>query len=509
MPDRTPSRVPLRHLLAVAGAVFVFLFARAMMRFHDLDEHQFVAPPALLVQEGLLPYADYPYFHMPTLIYAQGVLLACCSWPLLAARTLSVACGTATVLLLFCHGWRLLAGVPTARHWLLSGGPCLVFLTSRLFTYTNGWAWNHDAATLCMLGALLLNLRGLERGRVAPIALAGLLFGLAAGVRLSFALAFVPLAASVCLSRSPLTRRQRAVAVSLAALAAVVALLPAVVHLARHRDAFLFGNLGYARLNTEFYARSSSAAISLPGKAYHLAQTFLTDPGNAVLLLLAVAGAWRAPRWVVLGLLPFLLIGAWGPSPTQYQYYYMLLPFLLVTAQYGVAAASTDPAAERRWRRLVWLGVLVAALPGLPRWYWHVVYLPRPDAWVPVRVHRMGEWVREHVPDSGRVLTLEPGVPLEAGVRVYPEYTVGRFVMHVGELMTSPQRSRYGMAWGEQLDELLRQRPPEAVLVQRRIEHLAVPLREYAYRNGFELHRSPDGQYDLWVRPAGVTTARR
>jgi len=35
-----------------------------------LDEHQFVAPPVLLADEGALLFVDYPYFHMPTLGHA-------------------------------------------------------------------------------------------------------------------------------------------------------------------------------------------------------------------------------------------------------------------------------------------------------------------------------------------------------------------------------------------------------------------------------------------------------
>src|SRR5262249_51328893 len=132
-------RVPAFILLAVV--VFLLLFARSMYRPLDLDEHQFVAPPALLVRQHAQPYLDYPYFHMPNLVYLYAGLTGWVPYKLLAARTVSALCGTATVLLLLLAGWRAL---PTARPFsrlAIAGGLVLTFATSRLFTYTSGWSW--------------------------------------------------------------------------------------------------------------------------------------------------------------------------------------------------------------------------------------------------------------------------------------------------------------------------------------------------------------------------------
>jgi hypothetical protein len=520
-PQPDPDDLPTRRFACLTAAAFVLLFARSMTRSHDLDEHQFVAPPALLLHQGLLPYADYPYFHMPTLIYLYAAVQAWCGWPLLTARLVSVACGTATAALLFLHGWRLLSGLPQRRRWLLAGGLPLIFLTSRLFTYTNGWGWNHDPAALCMLGAVLLHLRGLRQGRLAPFAWAGLLVGLAIGIRLSFGLAFVPLGLSVCFSRSPLTPRRRLAALGLAAAACALALGPALWALLRDTRTFLFGNFGYPLLNTRYYRQLPCGAMTPAGKLYHFAQTFLTDPGNAVLLACAAYACWRCLRSaairrsplrpalvLLLGLLPWLALGALGPTPTQYQYYCMLLPFFLLLTLYAIAAEDGDPTRQARWGRLVALGVL-AAVPGLARWYWPVVELARPGRWAPVQVHRVGGWVREVTPPGGQVLTLEPGVPLEAGVPVCADYAVGRFIMHIGPLVTPQERRRHALLWGERLAERLRERPPDAVLVHGRTRALAEPLLDFARRHGYEAHRCPHDDYELWRRPDPVVTAAR
>jgi hypothetical protein len=493
-----------------------------MTRFHDLDEHQFVAPPALLLRQGSLPYLDYAYFHMPTLIYLYAGLMACCPYKLLAARLLSVACATTAVWLLFRHAWRALAGQPAPTRWLVAGGLTLVFLSSRLFTYASGWAWNHDSSVLCLLGALLLHFRGLERGRVWPFMLAGLLLGLAIGIRLSFALAFLPLGLSVCLSRSSLTPRQRVTALALAALATALALVPAWVPLVCYPDRFFFGTLTYPRLCGLFYRGFQTTAMTPAGKLLHLAQTFLTDPGNAVLLLLALVALARAltrpairqsplrPRLVVAaGLLPFFAVASCGMTPTQYQHFYLLLPILFLVAVYAIAAEVGTERVGPRWRRLVLAGVIVAAVPGLPRWYWPVIELPRPDHWVPVRVHRLGEWVRAHTAPGDRVLTIEPAIPLEADVEVYPPFAVGRHVVHVAPLATAEERGRQHLPWGETLEGLLAERPPDAVLLHRPTAGAVPEFRALAEGRHFRPFRTPDGDYELWVRERPVSPAQR
>src|SRR5260370_7287 len=125
--------------------------------------------------------------------------------------------------------------------------------------------------------------------------------------------------------------------------------------------------------------------MTLPGKVGHFFQTFLTGPGNAVLLIGYVYAAgfafvryrpWRRPEghaWVLLvALFPFLYAGVAGPSPTQYQYLYMLLPFMTLTLFAALARERDDPAALARWRWWALAGLGLALGPRLPRGDWPV-----------------------------------------------------------------------------------------------------------------------------------------
>jgi hypothetical protein len=497
--------------------MFLLLFSRAMTRDLDLDEHQFVAPPLLLLHQHVHPFADYPYFHMPGLVYVYAALFHYLPYPLLTARLFSVVCGTATVLLLFLAGWRLVAqnGGNARTCWTIAGGLSATFLTSRLFTYTNGWAWNHDSAVLCAVIAFLCHVRGLSSGHLLPFVAAGFCVGLAIDFRLSLAVCFVPFVLSLAIAAMPVSRRL--LALSGAALAALVACLPACIFLFEAPRAFLFGNLQYPQLNTRFYQQAGSGAMNLPGKAYHLAQTFVADPGNLVVLLLFFAAvvyllrprATKSPRagevYLLLGLVVALLIGSWGPTPTQYQYYYQMLPFLVLTIFY---AAAGQPETSRHWIRGIGIAAIVAVATGLPRWYWPVIRIASPQRWTTFAVHDASLWLKDHTPPGGRVLTTDLAVPLEAGIAVYPEYAVGRHVLHVGSYLSPQERRTLQIAWGEELRRVLAERPADAVFVDRRVLGDSAALIEYARARGFQPIGSPDGGYELWVAPV-VDVARQ
>src|SRR5438046_10733796 len=101
---------PSRAWLALAGAVLVILLlliARARCKRLAHDEHQFIASAALLSRRSLLPYRDYPHFHMPYLIAVYAILFRLSDHLLLTTRLFSTACGFVTVALVGCISWRL------------------------------------------------------------------------------------------------------------------------------------------------------------------------------------------------------------------------------------------------------------------------------------------------------------------------------------------------------------------------------------------------------------------
>ena len=147
----------------------------------DHDGAQFVAPGALYAREGLLPYRDYPYFHMPNLLFLYAAVYRVTDHLLLAARVLSTAFGLATVAALFFAAARMFRDrTPTVR-WMVAGGSALLLATNPLFTFTSGRAWNHDLPVLLtLLATLTLSVAPGGRRELLLAGVVGVLIGAAA-----------------------------------------------------------------------------------------------------------------------------------------------------------------------------------------------------------------------------------------------------------------------------------------------------------------------------------------
>jgi hypothetical protein len=412
----------------------------------------------------------------------------------------------------------LLDRTPTKTRWILAGGLTLIFFNCRLFTYTSGWAWNHDTAVLCSLGAFLLHTRGMRRASLASIAAAGFFAALAAGIRLTFAPIFLPLILSLLLGPSPFIRRQRGLALLLAAIAALVALSPAIWLATIAPQKFLFGNLGYPRLSTMYYAGWDHHGMTFTGKILSMLQTFVADPGGNPFLLAAFIaavfypplpayqerGQIRAEFRLVLGILAALWIGVMAPTPIQQQYNYMLVLFMVLAIFYSLAAI-TSAAALQNCTRIIAVAAIIIGGIGLPRWYWPLIDLPLPSRWKPVMQHRTAQWIASQTGPAARVLTIESAVPLEAGLQIYPEYAVGRFIFLVQRFQSPQLRSKYDMVGPQELPEMLAQHSPDAVFarIQLHLQDQAdEPLILYAQQHHFRPITSPDGQYRLWLAPS-------
>lgn len=503
-PFPSPARV-----LAVAGVVFVLLAARAVNRDFDPDEHQFLAP-ALLAAQGLRPYVDFPMFHMPGLVPVYRVVTAFGDNALLAVRLFSAALGTLDAVLVLSAACTWLTGFAPAVRWRFGLALVAVMLSARVFTYTNGLAWNHDPSIAPLLAAALLFLHALRTGRITLALPVGLLIGLSISIRLSTAPALAAFGLGALILPAAATWRARLGACVLAGLGAAAALAPSAFAFARAPDRFVFGNLTYPAIYREYVLAHTTAQTSLLAKAGHFFQTWFTDPGNAVIagfFLLAifrviVTRAWRSdarPAFLLM-LLGTLWIGVIAPFQIQYQYHSVLLPFFLLFIAAAAAHDAGRTLADRRWVTVLPWVALVAVAINFPRWYWSVIRLPTPDRWETSRIDNGSRWLRAALPAEARVLTIDPILPLQAGLRVYPAFATGRFTFHIGPYTTDAQRDLAGLLWGPQLERAIDAEPPAAVFYWTKFEPLEFVA--IARHLNFERRTSPDGAFTLWV-PAG------
>jgi hypothetical protein len=515
--------------LSFAGlaALLAISLAQGLGRELIHDEHQFVAPGALLAQRGLLPYVDYPYFHMPYLAFLYGGVFLFTDHLLLGARLVSVLFGWLLVVVVFRSAWRgLAAWGPWVAGLGAAAAGCLLFFNP-LFLQAHALSWNHDGGVFfATLGMLCLcrasdGAPGLHR---APrdLLLAGICLAVATGIRLSYAPFAIPFALIAWRMQPPSDAPRGGLArVGRLALGGVLGSLPVLVLMAMAPLDFFFGNLRYPQLNTEWYAsEGNTTAMTLAGKLAFVAEDVLEQPSTLALVIATIMGlvVWLANRrrghdeteattdaqspsgssasrqpsvaGAAFLCVPFAAAGALAPSPSWPQYYVAVIPFLVLGAVHGLASVPrTHPLARVALAVLVIAGGVAVSFgrSGLEP----VSLLTDRASWEPVKVHAVGEQIRARIGD-GLVFTEAPIYALEGGARIYGFHAVGPFTFRTGHLLTKEERLERGVyAYGE-LPMVMRLTPPDAILTGSD-GWMAKPTRQYARHREFvpfELHNS-------------------
>jgi len=132
-------------------AAWVLLFARTMDRDLNHDEHQFLAPAALLSREGLQPWRDYALFHLPNLVFVYAAAGTLTGNIILGAKLVSFSASALLVLGL------VVAAMRVRRVYIaliLGLTAILLLLTDPLFRYTAGKTWNHEVPSALLIGAI-------------------------------------------------------------------------------------------------------------------------------------------------------------------------------------------------------------------------------------------------------------------------------------------------------------------------------------------------------------------
>jgi hypothetical protein len=470
----------------------------------DHDEHQFIAGGALLAREGILPYLDYPYFHLPNMTFLYALVFSISPYLLLSARLLSTfaSVGTGAVLLAFAY--------LKLRHygawWQIGAGvfALLALALNPVFQYTTGLAWNHDLPTfLFVLGLALGAAEKDTRKQSWPMMLSGLCLGLAAGSRATFLLA-LPFACAFLIAETTRGDRQRRFLCLL--IGAGIGLMPSALMLLADPKAFLFGNGAYAGLNARFRAdRGFQGGMDLRGKLGYFGG-LLGEPeyllvvmlGGILLLLLAEpwrrSGAIRLPA-LALGAVPLaLLVGGMLPTPPWPQYFYSPIPLTIFFILWAVPSILEVRRQAAVLGLVLCLALLAAAGLGTIR---SGSLLPVfREGVVPLRTHQIGERIGVEV-GTATVITDSPIFPLEGGARIEPSLATGPFALRVSYLLSPEDRARFHFLDGKAIEGELRKRSDVAVLGSRG----GLGLGELAQQLGFR-PVEVGADFRLWVPQA-------
>lgn len=480
-------------------AVLAFFILLALVIPSDHDEGQYVAA-AHFVAEGLRPYRDFPYLQTPLQPFLTAPLAWLApGWLFLAIR-LTNAVAMAFAALLLARTATHVSGRRVAG-WLALAGVAAVDAVQ----FGASMARN-DALPFLFFAAAIALLFGSGRITLWRAFSAGLLLGLAASTKVSYAL---PAAAVGAMALWHGRRADRAeVAMLLGGL--IAGGVPILWFFATDTQAFLFYAYRYsidAVAAWQSY-NGSLDALEWPKRLRRFV-TFLAL-GPTLVLLVAVAFAKRRDeRYNVsppLGIMPPVLLGAALvaailPMPSFRQYVLPIVPPLfLVVALRGEGLLNRI----RRRRPLVRVvaGLLVVtSLAGSGRSVWAAVNGPltrRPVA-IERDAHRLGRYAK-----VGRVVGLDLLLLVDSGLALDPRFATGPFLFRAGNLPACDEARLCGVTFGhlERLDH----NPPRMVLTgterssPRRIEGgLDGHLDNWARRRGYRPHRF--GHHILWVKP--------
>jgi len=510
--------LPSRYWIAfvvIFVYLFAVLFANGMTQRLDRDEHQFIASGALLADKMLLPYRDYPYFHTPNLVIVYAALFKVFHHYLLAARASSVVSAWCMLTLIFIVVVKVCSGYRLFTRFLIGLCVVILLLMNPVFQYSSGLAWNHDLSILLCLVSCLLFLNGLEMSKKGSLLLSGLFLGSSIGVRLSFILAVIPFLGAILLWPAALSsakshKRVRSTLLFLSGL--LLALLPSFLMIVLAPEQFVFGNIEYASLNTQWRQQIGySRAMTLMGKIEYFKEEVFRLPGNlllGVLFLFAMISIFGSPDWrkekdfkilFTFTLALFLLLGAFLPTPSWFQYFYAPIPFLILAIGYWIGENWSREFAGRAKISLLVICTLLSTYYGLD--YLNIDDLRHPSTWTTMQSHQTGIAIKEQAGKDARVLTLTPLFALEGGLSIYPELATGPFAWRTGSLISEDKRMVVKVISRENLASLIDRVPPDAILVDYEPNWIEQPMIDWALANGYRSIELGDKDFSLMVPP--------
>jgi hypothetical protein len=492
----------LRGTLAAAVFLLVggLLFLSAMDRDLNHDEHQFIAPGVLISREGLLPYRDFPMFHLPNLAFIYAALDRLTHQPVFSAKLLNALASTAAAALIFLAGTARRHPVAlTARHFWYALAAVALLLSDQLFTFTAGKTWNHELPGFLVVAAILSHVRSVETGRWGWAALSGFCVGAAIGTRLTYAP--VALAFPCLLWIAPLPRRDRVIALAAWTGACVVALAPSFYFLCADRERFLYDNLQFPRLRLQDLTDTRAQKTMNPLRKLRFFFKEVLAHSLPLALTFIVASIQPVRRWlkrqpaesygftVCAVVLPLTVLGCFLPSRYQYQHYFAVAPLLALGSAYGLrswiapvrwyACAAVSTAVLFAWSPLNWNS---ANRSGSALAYRAVPAMRDSSKWYPTRLRTDYAFVRAA---NGPILTLAPIGVIEAGGRIYPEFATGPFAWRTAHLLEPAKRERLGLTAPGDLQKLLQARPPAGILTGVEDEALEKEFITHAQAHAF------------------------
>jgi len=486
----------LRKIINTA-VILVFLFlslailANSMTKSIGHDEQMFCTA-AVLTAQGKIIYRDFSYVvHLPyhPLLCAFFFKAFNTTHYLLTARIISSLCDILVVLCILAVYRRIFDSYPI-EGWLFGLAAAILYVFNPLVDYANGYAWNNDVVTACVMLSywLFISTDFKHKSRYWWTAAIGALLTFATFMRITTVLVqllfFLVL---IIQSVGPVKQRLKDALPFLIATIAVSIWPVWIIALAPR--AFFLNVFRIPVLNSKWLHQMGMVYSKL-----HLTLISITTPGYFVLIVIAiylcVILLWKRSKLTVsnaikpllapLLTLTFIII-AFIPPTIWMQYLAMPVPFLIISFSYPLLylrKLSRQTGCGNHFNiasALVAVCVFVAVIffPAVPG---RIPMLFKPQSWVPVQLHRISEDIAKETKSPKLILTLAPLYALEGRCDIYPQLASSPFVYRVADLMTASDLKTVKAVGPKTLKTLLEDSPPSAVILGVEFEFLEAPL---------------------------------
>jgi len=494
----------------------VFLAISAGLFFHimaaPINYNEQVYVPVSVLFQHLHMYRDFAFLQMPYLpmIYGAFYRLTGDTWYMLTGRAFTVFFTLASGILIFFISRRV-----TGNYWssvLLAALLCI----NDVMLVPMKEASNYLMPTAFSLAGYYLFLVSLDKREPNGwgIFLSGLLVSAAVGARLFYApLVLAFLGTGIIFPQGwPVAARAKKILLPFAA-GALLGQTPTLYYLISDSRLFIFENFKYHLLSAEYHRGLANATrMSLPSKLGYALQVLYLFPANSVWLAACLmlgglaafakrpwqAGSRKVSAGFVLALAGMIILAGcvFIPSPLWIQYFAMPLPFLFICVAF--ACKNIYP----RWRHAVNALLLATAVATMlidaPKFYDLAQNLSGADDLTGVGVHHEGARLRQAMEGHpGKVATIFPVLPLEAGLKIYPEFATATFLYEMGHLIPEPDRRGLVFCPSTELVEFLDKEPPAAILVSD--TPFDILFLRYARQRGYRKTHEPFKGFTLYL----------
>ena len=523
----------MKSLKLIAQYIFYLLvllvsLGRSVHWGFSHDENQFIAAGQLFADHGLLPYVNYPYTHMPYGVLFYALTAKVSAYDYLAGRVLNAVLWllcSFLIVYIFRLFWK--TGL-TFAGLLWEFVMVYLFLNHPSMSVIAGEALNHSLASFFSLLALMFFIQSTKPNHSPNRAAfpSGASIGLAALIRFNYASLIVVLLILYLMNR--LVQNPAGNSKTLISFFAglFIAAIPALGWIVYSPAAFYYTNLVYPRLNTIYYQgllfkSNMDFVTKVGGFLSHILSSPIDFILYALLLFVGVASfvfflrrrsSTDLNKLALAGFAFTLFLTAFAPTPTQQQYFFAPLPFLVIIL--AVIGLEIYQKSSRAFYLTI-LFVLFASNPTfkISNPIIDMNYLSNPSQWTPLQVHDFGDEIKQYMP-KGRILTLIPMIPLEAGYDIYPFTATGPFLWRTSLLLSPQRRGLYGVTSPDELSGILQKNPPDGILTGFETPYdgftkddpgnLETPFIDYAKENGYKPIILPSSfiyrPITLWVK---------